>query len=147
MTHYHTFTLTFLLCFYGSGLARAGELDPQQHEWHTHYKKQKNAPKPEEMLLNTDPEPDLTIGFTSLFNGKDLTGWTPKGGTCTFEARTGLLVGKCVPGSNSTYLSTEKADFTNFVFSCDMKWEVDCNSGVMFRARSTASVTAASSLA
>jgi len=114
----------------------AGELDPQQHEWHAHYQKQPNAPKPAEMLLNTDAEPDLTDGFTELYNGQDLKGWARKGGSCTFEARDGLLVGTCIPGSNSTYLSTEQADFTDFIFTCEMKWEVEGNSGVMFRARS-----------
>jgi len=128
--------LALIWCFCGNGLVAAGELDPQQNEWHARYKKQQNVPKPEEMLLNTDAEPDLSDGFTSLFNGDDLTGWTPKGGTCTFEVRDGLLVGKCVAGSSSTYLSTEQADFADFVFTCDIKWEVDCNSGVMFRAQS-----------
>ena len=113
----------------------AGEVDPQQKDWHKQYKKQANAPLPEEMLLNTDPEPDLNDGFSSLFNGKDLTGWTPKGGTCEFYVKDGLLVGKCVPGSPSTYLSTDNADYTDFVFTCEMKWEVDCNSGVMFHAQ------------
>lgn len=117
-------------------LSPAGELDPQQQEWHTRYKIQENAPKPAEMLLNTDVEPDLTVGFTSLFNGENLEGWTPKGGACTFEIRDGLIVGKCVPGSNSTYLCTNQSDFTDFIFTCEMKWEVDGNSGVMFRARS-----------
>ena len=125
-----------LVLFFGAGLVWAGELDPQQLEWHARYKKQPNAPSPEEMLLNTDAEPNLNDGFVPLFNGKDLTGWTPRGGTCLFEVRDGLLVGSCVPGSNSTYLSTEQADFTDFVFTCEMKWEVDCNSGVMFRAQS-----------
>lgn len=113
----------------------AGELDPQQHDWHAKYKKQENAPNPADMLLNTDPEPNLTEGFTPLFNGKDLNEWTPKGGTCKFEARDGLLVGICKPGSSSTYLSTKRNDFADFIFTCDMKWEVDCNSGVMFRAQ------------
>ena len=99
---------------------------------------QENAPDPKEMLLNTDPEPDVHDGFTPLFNGKDLSGWTPKGGTCTFEVVDGMLVGTCVPGSPSTYLSTEKNDFEDFIFTCDMKWEVDGNSGVMFRAQSEA---------
>ncbi len=119
-----------------SGVATAQTLDPQQSKWIEKYKNQDNVPKAEAMLLNTDPEPDLTTGFTPLFNGKDLTGWTPKGGTCTFEAKDGVLVGQCVAGSPSTYLCTDKADFTDFVFTCDMKWEVDGNSGVMFRAQS-----------
>lgn len=118
-----------------SGAANANEIDPAQGKWYEKYKKQDNIPKLDEMLLNTDAEPELTDGFTSLYNGKDLSGWTPKGGTCSFEAKGELLVGTCVPGSNSTYLSTDKADYTDFVFTCDMKWEVDGNSGVMFRAQ------------
>lgn len=125
------------------GTAMAGELDPEQSKWHAHYKKQKNIPEPSEMLLNTDPEPDLAEGFVSLFNGKDLTGWTPKGGLCMFEAKDNMIVGTCVRGADSTYLSTDKASFKNFVFSCDMKWEVDGNSGVMFRAKAKSSEGAA----
>ena len=117
------------------GMAVAGELDPAQGEYIKKYQKQANAPDPAKMLLNTDSEPDLSKGFTSLFNGKDLTGWTPKGGTCSFEAKDGLLIGKVVPGSPSTYLSTEKSDYSDFVFTCEMKWAVDGNSGVMFRAQ------------
>ena len=107
---------------------------PPQSEWHKKYKKQDNAPDPAEMLLNADSEPDLTKGFQSLFDGKSLSGWTPKGGTCTFEVEGDSIVGTCVPGSNSTYLCTD-AEYTDFVFSCELKWEVDCNSGVMFRAK------------
>lgn len=113
----------------------AGEVDPTQSAWYAKYKGQENAPQPEKMLLNTDAEPDLTEGFTPLFNGTDLTGWTPKGGSCQFEVKDNLLVGTCVPGSDSTYLCTNKADYNDFLFTCDMKWEVDINSGVMFRAR------------
>ena len=133
MTRYSVAAL--LLCFCLDGAVSAGEYDPQQKEWIKRYKKQANVPDPADQLLNTDAEPNIKDGFVSLFNGKDLTGWTPKGGTCKFEVQNGLLVGTCVRGSNSTYLSTERADFTDFIFTCDMKWEVDCNSGVMFRAQ------------
>ncbi len=127
---------SLMFVVFTAGVAISGELDPQQSQWHAKYKKQENAPKPETMLLNTDSEPNLSDGFTPLFNGKDLSGWTPKGGICSFEAKDGQIVGKCVEGSSSTYLCTEKADFTNFVFTCDMKWLVDGNTGVMFRAQS-----------
>jgi hypothetical protein len=113
----------------------AGELDPQQNGWFEHYRKQENAPRPAAMLLNTDPEPDLRDGFKALFDGKDLAGWIRKGGTCTFEISDGMILGTCVAGSDSTYLCTEKEDFTDFIFTCEMKWEIDGNSGVMFRAR------------
>ncbi|QDT12639.1 3-keto-disaccharide hydrolase [Planctomycetes bacterium K23_9] len=117
-----------------TSVAMADEVDPKQSAWYEKYKSQQNIPK-DEMLLNTDAEPDLKEGFAPLFNGKDLSGWSPKGGECKFEVQGDLVVGTCVPGSNSTYLSTEKDDYTDFVFTCDMKWEVDGNSGVMFRAQ------------
>lgn len=111
-------------------------VDPQQKDWYAKYKKQDNIPKPAEMLLNTDAEPNLEEGFEPMFNGTDLTGWVPKGGTCEFEVEDGTVVGTCVPGSESTYLSTERDDYSDFIFTCDLKWEVDGNTGVMFRAQS-----------
>ena len=124
-----------VICILCNNTAAAGELDPKQAAWHKKYKQQKNAPQPDEMLLNEDAEPDLTAGFRSLFNGKDLTGWTPRGGTCTFEAKDGHIVGVCAPDSSSTYLCTDAAHFKDFVFTCEMMWQVDANSGVMFRAQ------------
>lgn len=117
------------------GVAAAGELDPQQEDWIKKYETQENAPKPEEMLLNTDAEPELSEGFTALFNGKDLTGWVSKGGDCRFEVKEGAIVGTCVPGTDSTYLCTEKEDYTNFIFTCEVAWEVDGNSGIQIRSK------------
>lgn len=124
----------FIGVFIGN-FATAGEVDPVQAKWHEKYKNQQNIPDPSETLLNEDPEPDLKEGFVDLFNGKDLEGWTPKGGECKFEVKDGTLIGQCVPGSPSTYLCTDKNDYKDFVFTCVMKWEVDGNSGVMFRAQ------------
>ncbi|VGO19293.1 3-keto-disaccharide hydrolase [Pontiella sulfatireligans] len=115
---------------------QANTISESQQQYIKKYEKQKVVPKPEDMLLNTEKEPKLKRGFTPLFNGKDLTGWTPKGGKCTFEAIDGTIKGTCIKGSPSTYLSTDKADYTDFIFTCDMKWEVTSNSGVMMRAQS-----------
>ena len=123
------FSLCFLLTVHGKSI------DPSQAKWHKQYEKQKNTLDPAEMLLNTDPEPDLKKGFVDLFNGKDLTGWTPRGGKCKFEVEDGSIVGTCVPGSPSTYLSTNK-EYGDFIFTCDMKWLINSNSGIMFRAKS-----------
>ncbi len=109
---------------------------PAQAAWYEKYKDQENIPKPDAMLLNTDAEPELTAGFVPMFNGTDLSGWSPKGGTCHFEWKNDMLVGTNVKGSESTYLSTHKSDYADFVFTCDVKWEVDGNTGVMFRAQS-----------
>jgi hypothetical protein len=116
-----------------TSLAHAGTIDPSQEKFIATYKSQPNPPKPEEMLINTDAEPALTDGFKDLFNGKDLTGWSPKGGKCTYEVKDGCIVGTCVKGSPSTYLCTDKDDYKDFIFTCEMKWEQDGNSGVMFR--------------
>ncbi len=116
-------------------MAWGDKVSEDQKKWVPKYKKQANAPAPEEMLVNTDPEPDLAEGFVDLYNKKDLDGWTPKGGHCKFEAKGEAIVGTCVPKSPSTYLSTVKDDYTDFVFTCEVKWEVDGNSGVMFRAQ------------
>ncbi len=114
--------------------AQANTVSESQQKYVAKYKDQKTIPTPEEMLINTDKEPDLSSGFTDLFNGKDLTGWVTRGGKSQFEAIDGIIKGTCIPGSPSTYLCTDKADYKNFIFTCEMKWEVDGNSGVMLRA-------------
>ncbi|MGI9265986.1 MAG: 3-keto-disaccharide hydrolase, partial [Akkermansiaceae bacterium] len=57
------------------GQCCAGELDSSQTAWVQKYSTQENAPKPGEMLLNTEKEPELENGFVSLLNGKDLSNW------------------------------------------------------------------------
>ena len=118
----------------------AGELDPgpNQQKWFKHYEKQKNLPVPGEMLINKTDEPNLTgKGFIDLFNGKNLDDWEAIGGTCKFTVQGDSIRGVTVPGSESTYLYTKKADFADFIFTCDLKWEVEGNTGVMFRATRT----------
>jgi hypothetical protein len=129
--------ITTLLIVLTTGSLLAGTLDPSQKKWIDKYQKakQKNLPDPKAMLLNTDPEPALDEGFDSLFDGKEIKGMTPLGGECTFEAKDGCIVGTCVNGSPSTYLCTDKDDYADFIFTCEMKWLVDGNSGVMFRAQ------------
>jgi len=129
------FLLVMSACFAG-GFSMAGELDPSQQDWYRKYKKQANAPKPGEMLLNTDAEPELENGFDSLLNDRDLSDWESKGGNSTFEFKDGVLTGTCVLGEASTYLCTKRTDYRDFIFTCEMKWEIDLNSGVMFRGQS-----------
>ena len=115
-------------------VCQAGEIAESQKKWIKVYEKQANIPNPADMLVNTDAEPDLKKGFTNLYNGKDLEGWVPLGGHCTFEAKGDTIVGTTIKGSPSTYLSTTKDDYTDFVFTAELKWIVDGNTGVMFRA-------------
>ncbi|MBK1876712.1 3-keto-disaccharide hydrolase [Pelagicoccus mobilis] len=117
-------------------IASAGQISEQQQKYIAKYEKQTLKVAPEDALINTDKEPSLKKGFVSLYNGKNLDGWTPLGGHCTFEANGDSIVGTTVKGSPSTYLSTTRDDFTNFIFTAELKWEVDGNSGIMFRAQS-----------
>lgn len=135
LNHSTFYVLILTLCTALIGSAQPGTLDPAQKDWFDRYHKQTNRPDIQDMRINTESEPDLSQGFTPLFNGKDLTGWTPKGGSSTFEAEDGMIIGSCVKNVPSTYLCTDNAGFSDFIFTCDMKWDVDGNSGVMFRAQ------------
>ena len=89
---------------------------------------------PTSLPLNTDIEPDLSqAGFIELFNGKDLSGWTMRGGQMIFEAKDGAIIGTTVKGQPNSFLCTD-ANYSDFIFTSEFKWEVLGNSGIMFRA-------------
>ena len=91
-------------------------------------------PGAEVRLLNTSPEPDLEQpGFVALFDGQTLAGWTPRQGTMLFEVEAGSIKGTCGPGL-STFLCTDQ-DYQDFLFTCEVKWLVDGNSGIQVRSR------------
>lgn len=92
--------------------------------------KKKKATVPQ--LINTDDEPKLKgRKFVALFDGETLDGWNIKQGTMVFEVKDGEIVGTCGPG-RSTFLCTDK-NYKDFIFSCEMRWAVDGNSGVQIR--------------
>lgn len=67
----------------------------------------------------------------SLFNGKDLAGWTVHG-TEKWYVQNGELVCESGPDKQYGYLSTDKK-YKNFEFSVKFKQEANGNSGVFFR--------------
>lgn len=67
----------------------------------------------------------------SLFNGKDLTGWTIHG-TERWYVENGELVCESGPDKAYGYLSTNK-DYKNFILDLKFKQEADGNSGVFIR--------------
>lgn len=92
----------------------------------------KKASKPQ--LINTDEEPKLKgRKFVSLFDGETLDGWNVKQGTMKFDVVDGEIVGTCGPGM-STFLCTDK-EYTDFIFTCETRWEVDGNTGVQVRSK------------
>ena len=68
---------------------------------------------------------------TSLFNGKDLTGWKIHG-TEKWYVEDGLLVCESGPDAAYGYLATEK-HYKNFELTLEFRQHADGNSGVFFR--------------
>lgn len=69
-------------------------------------------------------------GFMPLFNGKDLTGWTPiNGKPNTWTAKDGVLT---IDGG-SGWLSTDR-EYRNFILKLDFRLTPAANSGVFLRA-------------
>lgn len=70
-------------------------------------------------------------GFTSIFNGKDLTGWTING-TEKWYVENKQLVCESGPDKKYGYLSTTK-NYKNFELKLQFKQEANGNSGVFIR--------------
>ncbi len=67
----------------------------------------------------------------SLFNGRDLTGWTIHG-TEKWYVEKGELICESGPDKQYGYLSTDKS-YKNFILTVHFKQEANGNSGVFFR--------------
>ncbi|MCC6289121.1 MAG: DUF1080 domain-containing protein [Chitinophagaceae bacterium] len=67
----------------------------------------------------------------SIFNGKDLTGWTAHG-TEKWYVENGLLICESGPDKAYGYLSTDK-NYKNFDLTLEFKQSANGNSGVFFR--------------
>ncbi|HLF45378.1 MAG TPA: DUF1080 domain-containing protein [Chitinophagaceae bacterium] len=73
----------------------------------------------------------LAQNTVSLFNGKDLSGWTIHG-TEKWYVEKGKLVCESGPEKKYGYLSTHK-NYKNFELTLEFKQEANGNSGVFFR--------------
>ena len=74
-----------------------------------------------------------TIGFSPLFNGKDLKGW--EGENSLWSVREGMLVGKSLGIKQNQFLATE-ASYRNFVLKLSFRLIGGSgNSGVQFRSK------------
>ena len=71
-------------------------------------------------------------GFTPLFNGEDLTGWTQKGGQAKYTVKDGVIIGTAVNGTPNTFLCTDK-HYANFILQYEYHCDNRLNSGVQIR--------------
>jgi hypothetical protein len=85
------------------------------------------------VLLHAPAQADQTV---EIFNGADLTGWTKRGGEAKYVVENGEIVGRSVPNTPNTFLTTDK-EFGDFILELDFKIDdVDFNSGVQIRSHS-----------
>ena len=71
-----------------------------------------------------------------LFNGKDLSGWTKRGGDAKYSVENGQIVGRSVPNTPNTFLTTDQ-EFGDFILELDFKIDPNkFNSGVQIRSHS-----------
>ena len=78
----------------------------------------------------------ITLGneWVSLFNGKNLDGWTKRGGEATFKVENDAIAGLNGPGHN-TFLCSDKT-YSDFELEFDVKLFSPLNSGVQIRSES-----------
>ena len=70
--------------------------------------------------------------FAPLFNGKDLIGWTQKGGQAKYTVKDSILIGTAVNGTPNSFLCTEKI-YGNFILEYEYHCDNRLNSGVQIR--------------
>ena len=75
---------------------------------------------------------ELGADWTSLFNGKDLSGWSVKSGKAKYTIEGDAIVGTTEDGSPNSFLTTDK-QYDNFELEFDVKVHNSLNSGVMIR--------------
>ena len=75
-------------------------------------------------------------GFTPLFDGESLDGWTQKGGEAEYFVEDGVIVGKAVPKTPNSFLCTER-EYGDFELRLEFQCDPRLNSGIMFRAQSS----------
>jgi hypothetical protein len=74
-------------------------------------------------------------GWQSLFNGKDLTGWTQLNGKAKYEVKDGVIVGTSTVNTPNSFLTTEK-NYGDFILEMDVKVDNELNSGIQIRSLS-----------
>ncbi|MEZ6136078.1 MAG: family 16 glycoside hydrolase [Pirellulaceae bacterium] len=89
-------------------------------------------------IVDFSKQPDIASDqFVSIFNGKDLGGWSQKNGLATYEVADGAVVGHTAKNSPNSFLCSEK-DYADFELTFEVKVDEGLNSGVQIRSRSLA---------
>lgn len=74
-------------------------------------------------------------GFTSIFDGKSLEGWSQKNGTATYEIVDGTVKGTTAEGSPNSFMCSNR-EYGDFELHFEVKCDDELNSGVQIRSAS-----------
>lgn len=74
-------------------------------------------------------------GWTPLFNGKNLDGWTQLNGKAKYAVKDGVIVGTTVSGEPNSFLTTTQS-YGDFILEVDLWVDPSMNSGVQIRSLS-----------
>ena len=86
-------------------------------------------------LSACDQTPKDDTPWVDLFDGKDLNGFTQKGGEAKYEVRDGMLVGSTVHDTPNSFMATDKM-YGDFILELDYKVDSTMNSGIQIRSNS-----------
>ena len=78
---------------------------------------------------------DAQNNWRSLFNGKNLKGWTKINGNAEYVVKDGVIIGTTKFDTPNTFLAYNE-DFSDFILEFDFKVDDALNSGVQFRSAS-----------
>ena len=74
--------------------------------------------------------------WVDLFNGKNLEGWTQKGGDAKYEVKDNMIIGSTVANTPNSFLTTDKK-YGDFILEVEYKVDSTMNSGIQIRSSST----------
>ncbi|MBI1343336.1 MAG: DUF1080 domain-containing protein [Terrimonas sp.] len=74
--------------------------------------------------------------WTSIFNGKDLSGWHQLNGKAEYSVENGEIVGRTVAGTPNSFLASD-ATYGDFILELEFKVESNMNSGIQIRSESS----------
>ena len=86
-------------------------------------------------MLQTLTLPLNAQEWTPLFNGKNLKGWTQRGGKATYKVKDGAIVGYSKTNTENSFLCTNQ-DFGDFILEFEFMVDDALNSGVQLRSHS-----------
>lgn len=75
--------------------------------------------------------------WTTLFNGKNLDGWSQKGGQARYTVEKGLIVGTSAHNTPNSFLCTA-TEYDDFILELDLQADDGLNSGIQIRSQAKA---------